>query len=285
MTSTELDVAVLTARGAQSTAIANALTAAGACVRALNRATAALDDPSALAAALEDADVVVYTAPLDYTSAVAEFAVNVAAAAAAAGVTRVVYNTNTRIPDTPTSAIGFESRRDTWQILTAGPIPVTAVEPAIYLENLLAPGVLSSATADGGLVLRYPLPGQVPVSWISLADLGRAVAAACVHGSPGEIIHPGPPAMTGPQLAAAIATALGVPVGFTALDPAVFEQGLGYAIGAGPAAGVASIYHWLTENPDSPVMSPEPGRCPGWLPASTPVAEWAAECLTVSARG
>ncbi|MBC7300301.1 MAG: NmrA family NAD(P)-binding protein [Nocardia sp.] len=280
MSSTELEVAVLTARGAQSAAVAEALTAAGTSVRALTRATAALDDPSALAAALEGADVVVYTAPLDYTPAAAEFAVNVAAAAAGAGVRRVVYNTNTRIPDEPTGAAGFETRRAAWQILTCGPVPVTAIEPAVYLENLLAPGVLSADTTTGGLILRYPLPAQVPVSWISLADLGRVVAGACTHGRPGEIVHPGPPAVTGPQLADTIAAALGVPVGFAALDPAVFEHGLGYAIGAGPAAGVASIYHWLAAHPGSSAMSPDPAKRPAWLPAATPVADWAAQCLT-----
>ncbi|MFD3509663.1 NmrA family NAD(P)-binding protein [Nocardia sp. NPDC058666] len=282
MSYTELDVAVLTASGTQSTAIANALTVAGASVRALTRATAPLDSSSALAATLEGADVVVYTAPLDYTPAVAEFAANVAAAAAAAGVRRVVYNANTRIPSESTGAAGFESRRDTWQILTAGSVPVTAVEPAIYLENLLAPGVLSAEPVGGGLVLRYPLPAQVPVSWISLADLGRVVAAACTQGRPGEIVHPGPPAITGQQLADTVATTLGVPVGFASVDPAAFERGLGIAIGAGPAAGVASIYHWLAEHPDSRAMSPDPGRRSVWLPSPTPIADWVAENLTAA---
>jgi NAD(P)H dehydrogenase (quinone) len=275
----QLDVAVLAAGGAQGEAITAALAEAGAVVCALTRATAPFDDEDALAASLDGADVVVFTAPLDYSSAAAMYPWAVAAAASASGVQRIVFNANTRVPEGATSAVGFESRRAALEVLSSGAVPVTVVEPAIYLDNLLAPGVLLPAgEGEEGLVLRYPVPDQLPVSWLALTDLGRAVAAACLAGRPGQVLRPGPPARTANGLAAAIGSSLGTSVRFETLDPDVFEEGLALAVGAGPAAGVASIYRWLADNPDSSVMA-APVEQPEWMPVPEDAVIWASRHL------
>ncbi len=273
---TERTVAVLAASGTQGSAITSALHAAGATVHAVTRRIAALDDRAALTSAMETADIAVFTAPLSDPRSASVYAAEVAAAAFDAGVGRIVYNTNTRIPDTPTDAPGFETRRAALRTLQAGPVPVTVVEPAVYLDNLHAPGVLTPE-ADGH-VLRYPIPAGLPVSWLAVDDLGRAVAAACLHGAAGQTLRPGTPARTADELAAVIGAAIGAPVRFESLDPALFEEGLAMAIGADAADSVASIYRWLTDHPDSTVMV-APEHRPDWAPQPTDVHCWAADHL------
>ncbi|KXP04854.1 NmrA family NAD(P)-binding protein [Tsukamurella tyrosinosolvens] len=267
-------VAVLAAAGAQGSAVVSALERAGVPTRPLSHATAPLDDRAALTEALVGVDVVVFTAPLDFADAATEFAPNVAAAAESAGVHRIVFNANTTYPTERTGAAGFETRRAAWRALASGSVAATMVSPAVYLENLLAPGVLS-AGSDGELVLRYPLPASTSVSWLSLADLGRAVAAAVVHGQPGQCVRPGAVGgITAATLVGELSAALGQQVRYEALDPAAFEAGLAMAIGNGPAGGVASIYQWVSAHPDSAALTAAASDQPVWLPSSEPIADW-----------
>ncbi|QBJ96359.1 NmrA family transcriptional regulator [Rhodococcus sp. ABRD24] len=283
-------VAVLGSAGAQGSAIADALDAAGVPTRRISRtgngsgtAAADLRDTGALTAALSGIDVAVLTLPLDFSSEAAHFARNVADAAAASGVQRIVFNTNTRIPDEITDAPGFETRRAARITLETGAVPVTIIEPAVYLDNLLAPGVLTHSR--DGSVLRYPIPEGLPVSWLAASDLGRAVAAACLNGRGGEVVRPGRAPLTPEELAGAIEGAIGTSVRFEALDPALFEQGLAAVAGPNAAAGVASIYRWLTANPGSTVMA-APAEQPAWMPQPATASAWAADFLKpVASKG
>lgn len=280
-TQSTIHVAVLGSTGAQGAAIARALDSAGVATRRISRSgsdswAADFHDTDALKAALADIDVAVFTMPLDYSTAADRFAHNVADAAAAAGVRRIVFNTNIRIPDEITDAPGFETRRAARAVLEAGTVPVTIVEPAMYLDNLLAPGVLTHS--PDGCILHYPIPDGLPVSWLAAADLGRTVAAACLHGEGGQVLRPGLPSLTPADLAGEIGDAIGAAVRFESLDPAHFESGLAHVAGPTAAAGVASIYRWLNANPASTVMA-APTEQPDWMPAPTTVSAWAAEFL------
>lgn len=274
-------VAVLNAGGVQGRAIAGALERDGRHVVRVSRSgvggrAADLGDRAALATALAGAEVAVLTLPLDFTAAAEVFAAQVAGAAAEAGVRRLVFNANTRFPSEPTDCLGFERRRRAVETLRAADVPVTVVEPAIYLDNLLAPGVLSP-DAEGGHVLRYPLPATVPVSWTSIADLAAGLAAACAHGQGGETIRPGHSAITGDELAGELAESTGAPVRYEALDPALFEAGLAGVLGADAARGVASQYHWLSGRPASDVMAGV--ATPPWWPAQDPLRHWVRDVL------
>ncbi|WP_338888748.1 NmrA family NAD(P)-binding protein [Rhodococcus sovatensis] len=280
-TQSTIQVAVLGSTGAQGAAIATALDNAGVATRRISRSgsdswAADFHDTDALTASLAGIDVAVFTQPLDYSTAANRFAHNVTDAAAAAGVRRIVFNTNIRIPDEITDASGFETRRAARAALEAGTVPVTIVEPAVYLDNLLAPGVLTPSPA--GYVLRYPIPNDLPISWLASADLGRTVVAACQHGEGGQVLRPGLTSLTPADLAGEIGDAIGAAVRFESLDPALFESGLAHVAGPAAAAGVASIYRWLNDNPASTVMA-TPTEQPDWMPVPTAVSAWAAEFL------
>ncbi|WP_109506888.1 SDR family oxidoreductase [Nocardioides speluncae] len=261
--------AVFGASGAQGSAIVAALTEAGHAVRGVSRSGAAspvpgvenvaadLGDRDQVRRALEGVSHVSLTIPLCYDpDLVRRYAENVTAAAAEQGVGRVVLNSNTRIPAEPTEAAAFETRRVAEEIVLGGPVPAVVLRPSLYLENLLAPGVVDGVTNAG--VLAYPLPAVTPVSWVSHADLGRGIAVALAEEADdlvGQTLDIGGPDLVGADLAAAVAAAAGKPLRFEPLDPAIFEQGLAGFLGADAAAGVAGLYHWVGRDPETAVMS------------------------------
>lgn len=283
--------AVFGASGAQGSAIAAALVGAGRAVRGISRAgTSAADGVDAVAADLGDRDQVYaaldgvshvsLTIPLCYDpTLVRRYAENVVAAAAERGVRGVVLNSNTRIPAGPTDAAAFETRRIAEEVVLGGEVPAVVLRPAIYLENLLAPGVVDAVKNAG--VLAYPLPAVTPVSWISHADLGQAVAAVLTSHEVsedlvGQILDIGGPDLTGTELAEAVGAAAGRPLSFVPLDPALFEKGLAEFLGADAAAGVAGLYHWVGRDPETAVMSGGADGLKKLGVTPTSAADWAA---------
>lgn len=279
--------AVFGASGAQGSAIAAALVAAGHAVRGISRSgapagegveavAADLGDRDQVYAALDGVGHVSLTVPLCYDATlVRRYAENVVAAAAEQGVRRVVLNSNTRIPAEPTDAAAFETRRIAEEVVLGGEVSAVVLRPAIYLENLLAPGVVDAVKSAG--VLAYPLPAATPVSWISHADLGQAVAVALTDDElAGQTLEIGGPDLVGPALAEAVGAATGVPLTFEPLDPALFEQGLAGFLGADAAAGVAGLYHWVGRDPETAVMSGGADGLKKLGVTPTSAADWAA---------
>jgi uncharacterized protein YbjT (DUF2867 family) len=95
----------------------------------------------------------------------------VAEAAARANVPHVVYSSvggaerGTGIPH-------FDSKFEVEKRL-AGLVSATILRPTFFMENLtaqLAPG------EDGEIVIRMPMPGDVPLQMIAVRDIGRAAA-------------------------------------------------------------------------------------------------------------
>lgn len=182
------------------------------------------------------------------------YAENVAEAAVRAGVERVVFNTNTRIPQRPTEVAGFETRRAAEEILRNCGIPVATVRPTVYLENLLAPPVVHAVNENG--VLPYPVPEDTPIAWIGLRDLGAAVAAVLAQDDFTDASFDiGGVDLTGAELSEWLGRGTGQEVSFISLDPSHFEAGLATDLGSDTARGVAGVYRWLTAHPDAALMS------------------------------
>ncbi|MEU4146026.1 SDR family oxidoreductase [Streptomyces parvulus] len=280
------------ANGFQGGAVARLLAADGHDVRGLVRdgAKAAalpagitpvhgdLGDPEALRAAFDGVTHAVVTMPLEYDpETVAGYARNLAEAAHEAGVRRLVHNVNTPLPDEPGPYPGFETRRVAERILLEGKVPVVAVRPTVYLENLFSPWNGPAIVNDG--VLAYPLPADRRVAWMSHADLSRVAARALDEDVPaGRAWNVGgAEILTGPDLATAFGRALGREVTYLPLDVAAFEEGLGRAIGSETAAGVAGIYHYAGTGRAPDLLAPSPADVETVFGVRlTPVTEWVA---------
>jgi uncharacterized protein YbjT (DUF2867 family) len=191
-------IAVLGATGQQGSATVDALLDLGLPVRAIAR-----NVDSAAARALTRRDVAVVDADLEtpesvrvaFEGAAAAFAMTsftpargtegeishgraILDAALGAGLPFLVYSSvggaerDTGIPH-------FESKRHIEEVL-AGSVPVNFIRPTFFMENL--PGVIARDGAD--LLVRMPMPGDVPLQMISVRDIGRAAAALLVRREP-----------------------------------------------------------------------------------------------------
>ncbi|MFI6532635.1 SDR family oxidoreductase [Nonomuraea sp. NPDC050547] len=240
---------VMNAAGAQGGAVARRLLAEGLPVRAFTRSgpapegarpfTGDLADGAAVKAAFDGVTHASVMLPMVYDAGTVDLYVrNVRDAALAAGVRRLVFNTGNRLPAAGTGVPAFETRRRAGDDLRAAGLPVVELRPPIYLDNLAAPWVAGPLAAEG--VLAYPLPADLPVAWLSHADLAAAThAALTLDGLEGEILNVGAAeAVTGADLAAAIGAR------FHAQNPAAFEVALSALTGPVTAAAVADTYRW-----------------------------------------
>ncbi|MET7618535.1 NmrA family NAD(P)-binding protein [Streptomyces sp. NPDC005408] len=220
--------------------------------------------------------------PLVYQAEkVMRYAQHIAKAAREAGVGRLVYNTNTRIPDRSTNVVAFETRRLAETVfresLAHSGVEVVVVRPPVYLDNLFSPWNGPALVNEG--VLAYPLPADTPTAWISHRDMAEAVyAALTVDGVAGRTFDiGGAQTLTGDQLAKAFGQGLGREIRYVPLEPGIFEQGLAQILGTESAAGVSGIYHYMAAGLEPCLMAGDESDLAAALSVKpAPVDEWVA---------
>lgn len=244
-------VAITAITGAQQSTIASAFRAAGWTVTGTSRTPAPgvraadLETGAGLVAAFTGADVVVYTIPQDHRpGAMEQITTTVTKAAAEAGVGRLILNPATRIDEVATSTI-FTTFRALRDKVMSGPIPVTVVEPTVFLDNLLAPWSLP-AIASG--TLAYAMQPDTAIAWISHRTLAEAIVASTAHPA-GQIFRIGGTPITAPQIAAALAAHLGHPVAYVPIPLDGFAASLNAAFGAPAGDRIAELYANLVADP------------------------------------
>ncbi|PPK63718.1 NmrA family NAD(P)-binding protein [Actinokineospora auranticolor] len=262
---------VIGARGFQGGAVARALrdreaigfVRPGRTVPGLPVVEGDLADAAAVRTAFEGVTHASVVLPLVYDAdLVTTYAHNVVDAARAAGVSRLVYNTNTPVPDEDTGLAAYETRRAAERVFRESGLPVVVLRPPVYLDNLFSPWNGPALVNDG--VLAYPLAADRRVAWISHGDLAEAtVAALDTPDIEGAVVRlGGPEAVDGPGLAAAFSAALAKEVTYTPLGVDTFEAALAQVMGAVGAAGVAGVYRYAeVAAPD--LFAPEPQRLLG----------------------
>nr|SBO94192.1 similar to nucleoside-diphosphate-sugar epimerases [Nonomuraea gerenzanensis] len=226
-----------------------------------------LGDAEAVKAAFAGVTHASVTLPLVYEpDTVAAYVRHVRDSALAAGVRRLVFNTANRLPEDTTQVAAFETRRWAMRTLQSAGLPVVVLCPPVYLDNLAAPWVAGPLAAEG--VLRYPLPADLPVPWLSLDDLGAITHAALVRDDlEGAVLKiGGPDVVTGDELADAFGAQ------YAAQDPADFESGLAMALGASKAAEVAATYRWAAADHD--LFAPVPAVADLLGLRLTPLRTW-----------
>ncbi|PRW61845.1 SDR family oxidoreductase [Actinopolyspora mortivallis] len=276
---------VLGSGGFQGAAVAGKLGAAGHEVRGFTRGGAPsaatntvygdLADPDALRRAFEGITHASVVLPLVFDRQLVEtYATNIATAARRAGLRRLVHNTNLPLPAEVTRHDVYETRRIAERILRDSGVPVVVLRPTVYLDNIFSPWNGPELVNHG--VLSYPFAPDRKVAWLSHEDLATATVAALTREDLEHTVLPltGGQEATGPELAGLLGAELNEEVTFRPLTATGFEAMLRGPLGARTAAGVAGIYHWLDEHPDSELFRADPTaeRVLGFRPI--PIAEW-----------
>jgi uncharacterized protein YbjT (DUF2867 family) len=240
MTSSDVTpYAVIGATGKQGGAVVDALLAANQPVRAVVR-----DPESARSASLaargvtlvqgdqEDADSLVgalrdirglffmatFSEDAGGTEGETRRGRTVAQSAARAEVPHVVYS-SVGGAERHSGVPHFESKRRVEEALT-DLVPSSFVRPTFFMENL-AGAVRADDSPE--FVYRFPMPGDVPIQIVAVADIGKISAAVLLDPSllPTGTIEIAGDMLTGEQIAAAIGKRLGKPARFEALPLSV----------------------------------------------------------------
>lgn len=136
---------------------------------------------------------------------------NVAEAAARSGVPHVVYSSVGGAERT-TGIPHFESKFQVEERLRAL-VPTTILRPTFFMENLTQQ---LTPNDDGEIVIRLPMPGQVPLQMIGVRDIGRAAARLLLEPNviEGGAIEVAGDEITFDLVAAQAGEVLGVPARF-----------------------------------------------------------------------
>jgi uncharacterized protein YbjT (DUF2867 family) len=231
MTSPQLPIAIIGATGQQGRSVIDALREADVPIRALVRnpdSPAALalggqgvelvladqEDEQSLSDGLTDIAALFFMTTFDGTDGTegeVRRGATVARAAARANVPHVVYSSvggaerGTGIPH-------FESKFEVEQRLSAL-IPTTVIRPTFFMENLAEQ---LSPNEDGEIVIRMPMPGDIPMQMIAVRDIGRAAARLLLEPGAidGDSIEVAGDELTLDAVAAHVGEALQVPARF-----------------------------------------------------------------------
>lgn len=272
-------VAVQGATGQQGGAVAAALLERGVRVRGLTR-----DPASAAGIALAGAGAEVVAAEPTDADSLAEafagashvFAMTTPAAggpagevvqgeamvtaAERAGVSFVCFS-SVGGAERHTGVPHFDSKRRVEERLQASGLGSVILRPVFFMDNLAGTGV-----EDGTVVVRLPLPADVPLQMVAVQDIGRIAAAVLLE--PGRVegaVEIAGDELTGEQVAEVFGRAAGLPARYEALPLQVL----------GEDEDMRSMFDWFTRLPAyradfALTRELDPGLLdlPGWLAAT-----------------
>ncbi|WP_375486975.1 NmrA family NAD(P)-binding protein [uncultured Jatrophihabitans sp.] len=247
-------VVVLGATGQQGGAVVDALLDAGASVRAVVRdatsdrsvalagrgvdvVTGDQDEPDSLRGPFADVSALFLMttfAESGGTDAETRRGRAVVDAAAAAGVPRAVYS-SVGGAERGSGVPHFESKRRVEEHAESV-LDCQFVRPAFFMENLSQQLDLGS---EDPLVLRLPMPGDVPLQMISVVDIGKVAAAALLDPAAlgGTALEIAGDERTGEQMAATVGRVLGRDARYEAVPTDTLDDDL------------AAMFRWFVDTP------------------------------------
>jgi uncharacterized protein YbjT (DUF2867 family) len=118
----------------------------------------------------------------------------------------------------------FDSKGEADEVFRQSGVPTTFLLTSFYWENFIYFGMAPKPGPDGVLTLTMPI-GNAKFPTIAAEDIGKSALAIFKAGSKyaGKYVGVASEHLTGEQMAAAFARALGVPVKFYPVEPAVYR--------------------------------------------------------------
>ncbi|MFE2434159.1 NmrA family NAD(P)-binding protein [Streptomyces sp. NPDC059409] len=218
--------------------------------RGVELAAIRADDRASLAAALATVEGFYFMTPeansLEEVEAEIRIGTTLVDAAVEAGVPHVVFN-SVFGADRESGVPHHDSKHSIEEYLRKSGLRASMVRATAFMENFAS--VMAPSLEHGEVVLRLPLPEDVPLKMISVRDIGR-VAAALLLGTaqaPGGVVELVGDELTGPQIAAAFGARAGLPARYEALPLSVLPNDLDrvmfreFAEAAGSPADLSAV--------------------------------------------
>ena len=244
-----------------------------------------ITDQDSLEAAFKWQDALAMHLPFEHNLAVAaSYGKNIAAAAKAAGLKKIVFNTSCYIADRELGVSAHDGRRDIEQAIRDSGINHVFIEPVVFMNNMIAPWCKPSIVKHG--MFAYPASETLKISFISLDDVGAVMAAAlqtdAVDGQ--SVPIGGPEALTGFDIAKTLSKVSGRDIKFSSLSPTEFAENISELVTGSRVIpkgsvynGMALFYTFYNEQPVSP-LAVDPDSFLQKLPVKlTSFEDWAAQ--------
>jgi NAD(P)H dehydrogenase (quinone) len=151
---------------------------------------------------------------------------NIAAAAKAAQVGKIVFHTSCYVAPTDLGIGGHDARRIIEAEIEASGRPFAFIRSAVFMDNMVRVWAKPSIVNHG--LFAYPAGQHLKISWVALKDVAAYMVAALEN--PDVTAHRfmvgGPEALTGDEVAARLSEALGRTIRFHSLHPDDFARGM-----------------------------------------------------------
>ncbi len=207
---------------------------------------------------------------------------NIAAAAKAAELRKIVFNTSCFVADRDLDLSAHDGRRDMERALADTGIACVFIEPVVFMNNIIRVWSKPSIVNHG--VFAYPAAPDLKISWICLDDVARYMATALETDTADGKHVPvgGPETLVGDEVAEQLSVAAGKPVRFQSLSPVEFAARMSELVTGSRDVvphsiydGMAKFYRFYNEQSVSPLIV-DPAETVRSLSINlTPMSEWA----------
>ncbi len=244
-----------------------------------------ITDQASLESAFSQVDAVAMHLPFTHEFAVAEsFGRNIASAAKAVGLKKIVFNTSCVVADEDLGVTAHDGRRSIEKSIRDSGVNYVILRPAVFMDNMIRVWCKPPIVNANSFV--YPASDSLKVSWICLEDVAKLSACAVLND---DLVKQtftvgGPQALTGHEVAQAISEAAGRKITFNSLDPKVFAANMSEMVTGSrevapgtPYHGMAKFYAWYNEQANSPVAVDVASFASQLDVELTPFSEWASQ--------
>ena len=205
-----------------------------------------LTDQASLEKAFAGHDALAMHLPFEHDrEKAASFGKNIAGAAKAAGLKKVVFNTSCYVADHDLDITAHDGRRDIKQAIIDSGINHVFIEPVVFMNNMVAPWCKPSIVNHS--VFPYPASETLKISFISLQDVGRIMVAALKTDKVDRtrVRVGGPKAMTGFEVAEILSQVSGRSIEFNSLSPMEFAQNISELVTGSREIPEGSVYNGM----------------------------------------
>ena len=245
---------------------------------------ASLYDPQSMIAAAKGMDGIAANLPFVFDRDLArQLGANIAAAARANGIRKIVFNTSCHVEDNDIGNPAHDGRRDIEQAIIGSGSEYVIFEPKVFMDNMIRSWNKPSIVKQG--IFAYPARPDLKISWICLDDIAAYMVEALARNDlpSGRYRIGGPEALTGDEVAARLSEAAGRKIVFKSLSPDEFASGMSMLVtGSAEVAplsiydGMASFYRWYNTQPTSPLIADVDEMVRNFRHTPTSLEVWAA---------
>lgn len=265
-------------------ALRNPNALAGTEFAAVETVEADLYDGASMIAATRGVDGIAASLPFVFDRDLAkQLGANIAAAARANGVKKIVFNTSCHVEDHDIGGPAHDGRRDIERAIIDSGSDYVLLEPKVFMDNMIRSWNKPSIVTKG--IFAYPAKPDLKISWICLDDIAAYMVEALARDDlpSGRYIIGGPEALTGDEVAARLSKAAGKQVTFKSLSPDEFASAMSMLVTGSPDVvphsiydGMASFYRWYNAQPQSPLIADVDAMARAFRHTPTSLDDWAA---------